>query len=702
MKINRILMITLLIVLVLTSCKQNIIAKENVVVPDKKASSEIVHEEVKSIDNLFGNHKYWNKIGQYDTNYVKLKDINKEDIKEIGVDFSMLGESSAIQELSDGYIVVGLKNVKSKRLTNSKGTFNYKPILQKLDETGKIVWVKELNENISSSSIKHLLTFEDDSFLFAVDSYPQWINGKLTKENSYIVKFDKKGNQLWKQEFNNYSTDMFIDILLTNAEEILVIGECMAKDYKSYINKKQIVNDDSSNDIVITKLDAKGNIVRQKIFGGSDDDNLYVSKYDKDMGIIIKGRTKSKDGSFAINTKEDNKIFVACINEKNLKIKWVHHLEENYSPYNQLYVDNGLVYVAIDRASTHLKKNKGKIITINNEGKVTKTITHIYTESERWSDSMITLSNHDIIVGCGNQNLGTLRIFSDSGKEKKIIKNLNLSPNEIIPTDDGGFIIKSIREIEVIPQPSYISSIWFDHEVVIIKYDSNYNVKWRKTYDKYKGSIEVDKVIPLKNGKVIIEKQNSLNAIQVDGKSISPVEGLKIKDARELIINKLVDMGVKGDINKVAIIEEITTQEMWENVGAQVYKVDVNYACIYGVAIIKDNKVLEILYGMPTLSVFLADLDEDGVYELYTNIAKGSGIISYEILGYNIATQERYHLAKRGRKDYSLLVDNNTLMAKVYRYPHLQKIEKIGKVRLKTNGDKWEIDVDYYIQNTKK
>ncbi|GMQ61669.1 hypothetical protein [Vallitalea maricola] len=507
MKRNRILMAAVLIALVLTSCKHNIIAKENSLILDKKAEPEIVQEEVKIIDDLFGDKKYWNKIGQYDTNYVKLKDINKEDIEEIEVYFSMLGESSTIKELSDGYITVGLKKyVKSERLTKNKAAFYYKPIFQKLDETGKIVWEKELNENIPSGSIKHLLTFEDDSFLFAVDSYPQWINGKLTKENSYIVKFDKEGNQLWKQEFDNFSRDMFVDILLTDSKEIFTIGEWMAKDGKASINEEQIVNGDGSNDIVITKLDSKGNIVGQKSFGGSDYEDLYVSKYDKDMGIIIKGRTRSKDGSLAINGKEDSKIFVACIDEKDLKIKWVHHLEENYSPYNQLYIDNGLVYVAVDGGSTHSKENKGQIITINNEGKVTNTITNIYPEPERWAESMITLNNHDIIVGCGNQNVGTLRIFSNSGEEKKIIKNLNLSPNEIIPTDDGGFIIKSIREIETIPQPPYISSIWFDHEIVIIKYDSDYRVEWRKTYDKYKGSIEVEKVIPLKNNKVIVEK----------------------------------------------------------------------------------------------------------------------------------------------------------------------------------------------------
>ena len=190
------------------------------------------------------------------------------------------------------------------------------------------------------------------------------------------------------------------------------------------------------------------------------------------------------------------------------------------------------------------------------------------------------------------------------------------------------------------------------------------------------------------------ESIESLTVIQIKGNYILPKEGVSISDSREMIIEKLMEMGVKGDIDKVALIEEITIKEVWENAGIQLFSVNVDYAWFYGVAIMKDNEVLEVLHGMPTLGVFLADLNKDSIYEVYTNIASGSGIVSMEILGYDIASLEKLHLSKRGEQDFSLFVQNNMLMAKVTTYPNVDKLEKTGRVMMRSIDNKKEL----YIQ----
>ena len=48
---------------------------------------------------------------------------------------------------------------------------------------------------------------------------------------------------------------------------------------------------------------------------------------------------------------------------------------------------------------------------------------------------------------------------------------------------------------------------------------------------------------------------------------------------------------------------------------------------------------MQILSGMTAKEIFLADLDEGDFYEIYTSIAVGFGIISYEIHGFNIVTK---------------------------------------------------------------
>ena len=59
--------------------------------------------------------------------------------------------------------------------------------------------------------------------------------------------------------------------------------------------------------------------------------------------------------------------------------------------------------------------------------------------------------------------------------------------------------------------------------------------------------------------------------------------------------------------------------------------------------------------------VVLADLDKDGIYELYLNASTGSGIIHMFIHGYNPSNKKYYILSKRMEFDYTLFIHRNDL-----------------------------------------
>lgn len=162
---------------------------------------------------------------------------------------------------------------------------------------------------------------------------------------------------------------------------------------------------------------------------------------------------------------------------------------------------------------------------------------------------------------------------------------------------------------------------------------------------------------------------NTLPALEVPGSSgFSPDNGVTLPEAQVLITGYLSQSGVKGDIRSRLQLTEITVKELWENTGAQMYRVDVDYAWLDGVAVIQNGKVLCVLDGMPTHHVFLGDLDYDGHYEIYTDVSFGSGIVSSEIRGYNIASDTRYSLSKRMEKDLLLFIRENALWVKEYSY----------------------------------
>lgn len=170
---------------------------------------------------------------------------------------------------------------------------------------------------------------------------------------------------------------------------------------------------------------------------------------------------------------------------------------------------------------------------------------------------------------------------------------------------------------------------------------------------------------------------SGLPAIEVtESNRYIPKDGISLPKAKALVADYLAKNGTKGDILSSMQLEEITVKDAWENAGVQLFHTEVDYAWLHGVAVVKDGKVLSVLDGMPTESAFLADLDGDGRYEIYSNIAFGSGMVSLEIRGYNIASDTRYSLSMRMEKDLQLFVGDGVLWVK--EYPALGRPVKEG------------------------
>ncbi len=150
----------------------------------------------------------------------------------------------------------------------------------------------------------------------------------------------------------------------------------------------------------------------------------------------------------------------------------------------------------------------------------------------------------------------------------------------------------------------------------------------------------------------------SLPALKISGDAITPDGGTTLADAKKLVTAYLRKTGTQGDIEKTIKVKEITTKEIWDNNEIQLFSVDLDYAWIEtGVAVVKNGKVLAFLSGMPVFGIYFADLDVDKKYEIYTNLAFGSGIVSYEVNGYNPTTKKTYSLSGRFKGKYGRFID---------------------------------------------
>lgn len=190
----------------------------------------------------------------------------------------------------------------------------------------------------------------------------------------------------------------------------------------------------------------------------------------------------------------------------------------------------------------------------------------------------------------------------------------------------------------------------------------------------------------------VLEKPNEkLPAFKIDSKYYLDKDELEDIKIRNLIIEKMKNEGIKGNINSKLKVKKLVNNEIFDNSKTELYIVNLDYAQFNGIAVVKDNKVVTILNGMPIENVFLADLDNDNMYEIYANIFFGSGIISEDILGYNIATNKSYKLSKRGFDNLHLYVNDDILKVEIKPYNRENGNKSFGYLTIENNNGQEEL-----------
>lgn len=258
--------------------------------------------------------------------------------------------------------------------------------------------------------------------------------------------------------------------------------EKILKDESAFILESEdgyFISATETNGILITKYDENGNEVKSKAFGSSDMNFLYDIKLNKNVGIVFTAISDSYGGPV-----------ITCIDYETFELKWEFNINNVSSSF--VVSDDG-VFVLNDEVHSSLVK-------LNNEG---KTIWNTSSLSQ-WVHSVVELNSGDIVVSQNNigDNKYYLITFNKDGEEI-----LNIPQDcfgELTKTDDGGFIMVSIRNKKTVPQPVYVSAIWFDTETVVTKYDKDCNIQWRKTFDKVKDAVHVDSVIPQRDGSLVV------------------------------------------------------------------------------------------------------------------------------------------------------------------------------------------------------
>lgn len=149
---------------------------------------------------------------------------------------------------------------------------------------------------------------------------------------------------------------------------------------------------------------------------------------------------------------------------------------------------------------------------------------------------------------------------------------------------------------------------------------------------------------------------------------------------------------VKGNIEQVIIINEVN-DDVLENLdlNIKIFEVNLDYAWIDGIAVIKNNEVVGFLSGMTKDDLFMSDINNDGNYEIIFTGSLGSGMLYNLIQVMDTKDNKVYNITLfKENKRIKLIpdnVDSKIYLYYVYNYLNEEQLseEPLGNLQLKDN-----------------
>ncbi len=178
-----------------------------------------------------------------------------------------------VATLSDGIIVAGWT-----------GYGDQNALLVKLSKDGKLIWQKELGGSGTDGAICVKPT-TDGGFIATVisDSQDGDFPVQYGGQDTWLVKYDSKGNLEWKKCYGTKGYETAFDVIEDDGYVFAGYTTCCG-----------------SEDFWIVKTDYQGNILWDRTFGGSDWDTAFSLAKLED-GYVVVGMTKSCDKDVQFN-----------------------------------------------------------------------------------------------------------------------------------------------------------------------------------------------------------------------------------------------------------------------------------------------------------------------------------------------------------------------------------------------------------------
>jgi hypothetical protein len=187
----------------------------------------------------------------------------------------------------------------------------------KLDSRGIVQWKKTFG-GTGWDGGGSITTTPDGGFVLIGFAYPN--DGDFTGMNKgvgniFVIKLNSRGEVEWKKVFGGSGYDVGYSITTTPDGGITLTGTFSSNDGDFEGMNKGIV------DILVINLDSRGDVQWKKSFGGTYEDYGHTITTTPDGGYVLSGTTSSNDGDFKGLNKGGRDILVIKLNSRG-DVEW--------------------------------------------------------------------------------------------------------------------------------------------------------------------------------------------------------------------------------------------------------------------------------------------------------------------------------------------------------------------------------------------
>jgi len=396
---------------------------------------------------------------------------------------------SIITTNDGGYAVFGLTNSTDGDLADKQIAVNDYWLI-KLDANGNLQWQRTYGGSKDDQGQQAIQTSDGG---YAITGYAMSDDGDASNNegfhDNWILRLDSTGNVLWEKSFGFSGHDHSYDIIETEDGGFFFTGflDVTSSNGAGSTEKSSSLSAHGVGEFWGTKVDADGNLVWRKFFGGTNNDRSFGVIGANDGGYILVGASESDDFDIS-NPKGSYDYWVVKV-DKNGNFVW----ERSFGG------------TGIDQSYDITKTADGHYAVIGNSFSTDLQITGNHGESDIW---LVKFDDSGDLIW--QQNYG--------GAAFDAARGINLA-------SDGGFIISGNSK----SFDKDATTNFGENDIWVIKTNADGTIAWQRSFGGLALDFGYDAVQAADGSYVVVGETSSLDFPDISHKGGADIVVLKIQ-----------------------------------------------------------------------------------------------------------------------------------------------------------------------------